>query len=220
MSVEQVGGMSLYAPEVKTTTTDLGKDAFLQLLVAQMKYQDPMEPAENSEFVAQLAQYSSLEQLIDVNGNLESNAGISQKTNNSLVASYIGKEVSVFGNYLKVEDSQTTTGGINVSNADDINIRIIDSRGNTIDTIELGDKKVGTHYFEWDGKDSEGSQMADGDYYFEVVSADSGEVIDSAIPLIRGFVEQVRFIDNSAFIVVDGVDIDPSNIYELSATSI
>ena len=218
MSVEQVGGVSLYSPQVTTTTNELGKDAFLQLLVAQMKYQDPTEPTDNSEFVAQLAQYSSLEQLIDVNSNLTISAGISQTTNNSLVASYIGKEVSVFGNYLKLGDGESVTGGINLSYADDVNIHVIDSLGNTVQTIELGDKETGTHYFEWDGTDSSGDQVADGDYYFEVLSADTGETIDSAISLIRGFVEKVRFIDDSAYIVVDGVDIAPSKIYELSVT--
>ena len=71
----------------------LDKQAFLNLLVTQLKYQDPLNPMENTEFVAQLAQFSSLEQLVNVNDNLQADAVLSQSVNNSLIASLIGNEV-------------------------------------------------------------------------------------------------------------------------------
>jgi flagellar basal-body rod modification protein FlgD len=218
MAVSQIGGANFYAPEQTTQNKELDRDAFLQLLVAQMQYQDPTEPTDNTQFVAQLAQYSSLEQLVAVNDNLESNGTLNQTTNNSLVASYIGKDVSVLGNSLAMTDGEAATGGMNLSSTRNVSIRIMDSMSNHVQTIELGTKEVGTHYFEWDGKNSDGGQAADGTYYFEIVSAETGDKIEDGVPLMRGFVEQVRFIDKGAYIVVDGIDIDPSNIYELSAT--
>ncbi len=79
---------------------ELGRDAFLQLLVTQLKNQDPLEPIQNEEFLAQLATFSSLEQLEELNDNVvvmtalnQSNALLSQLTNSSAL---IGKTVSWF----------------------------------------------------------------------------------------------------------------------------
>lgn len=78
-------------------TQDLGKDAFLQLLVSQMRNQNPLEPTSNDQFIAQLAQFSSLEEMQTVNENLvglavlqQSNALMAQLTDSSVL---IGKHV-------------------------------------------------------------------------------------------------------------------------------
>lgn len=60
---------STKASEIKNS--ELGKDAFLQLLVTQLKYQDPLSPMDNGEFIAQMAQFSSLEQMQNMNRNME-----------------------------------------------------------------------------------------------------------------------------------------------------
>ncbi|MCK4306901.1 flagellar hook capping protein, partial [candidate division WOR-3 bacterium] len=78
MSVEGItGGSSLYySPDV------MGKDEFLKLLTIQLKYQDPLQPMGNTEFLAQLAQFTSLEQLMNMNGNLQANFLMMQSLNN------------------------------------------------------------------------------------------------------------------------------------------
>ncbi|MDF1836282.1 MAG: flagellar hook capping FlgD N-terminal domain-containing protein [Planctomycetota bacterium] len=97
---------NLYAPPASPETTgdnNLNKDAFMQLLVAQMKNQDPTEPTSNEQFIAQLAQFSSLEEMQGVNENLvamaalnQGNALMSQLTNASTL---IGNNVTYTDEY-------------------------------------------------------------------------------------------------------------------------
>src|SRR5690606_24693038 len=75
----------------------LGKDAFLRLLVEQLKNQDPLQPKENSEFVAELAQFSSLEQTTGINDRLDMLSVQSQGLANTQVTSFVGKRVVVRG---------------------------------------------------------------------------------------------------------------------------
>ncbi len=72
----------------------LGKDDFLNLLVTQLQHQDPLNPAESTEFTAQLAQFSSLEQLNNINDNLKNMELFQTSVTNSQAVSYIGKEIT------------------------------------------------------------------------------------------------------------------------------
>lgn len=74
--------------------TSLGKDEFLTLLIAQLENQDPLEPMENTEFASQLAQFSSLEQMTNVNTNLESIMAVQETANQLSVLGFIGKEIT------------------------------------------------------------------------------------------------------------------------------
>lgn len=89
-----------YAATQKTETKkndELGKDAFLQLLVAQLKNQDPLDPQDNSSYIAELAQFSSLEQMTNVSSNLESLSKIVSNIDTSVLvgqlSGMIGKNI-------------------------------------------------------------------------------------------------------------------------------
>lgn len=99
--VENTSVQSLAKDKLKTSNSSLDKDAFLQLLVAQMKYQDPLEPTSNTEYIAQFATFSELEQMQNMSATLEL----------SRASSLIGQTV-----VMKVTDSagRTTTAQGNV----------------------------------------------------------------------------------------------------------
>lgn len=87
-----------------TGKQDLGKDDFLKLLVMQLKNQDPLEPLKNEEFIAQLAQFNSLEQMINLNKSFEGMLALQTLSNAS---SFIGREVAWMG-----EDGEQLTGTV------------------------------------------------------------------------------------------------------------
>ena len=103
-----------YAKEHATTklNDELGKDAFLQLLVAQMKYQDPLDPQDNSEYVAELANFSALEQMTNVNSNLESLATTINNIDTSVLVGQLSSMIGKGVNWTTVTKSQDADGTI------------------------------------------------------------------------------------------------------------
>src|SRR5260221_7976396 len=83
----------------------LDKNAFLKLLVAQMKNQDPLKPMDNTEFVAQLAQFSNLEQVMGINQRLDTLTVQGQGLANTQVAGLVGKTVTVNGTTIGLDGS-------------------------------------------------------------------------------------------------------------------
>ena len=92
---------NIYGTNTTQGKSELGKDDFLKLMIEQMKNQDPLSPMEGTEFTAQLAQFSSLEQLSNMSDSLEqsinANYQLTQAVNNTMTAALIGKEVKLEG---------------------------------------------------------------------------------------------------------------------------
>jgi flagellar basal-body rod modification protein FlgD len=216
MAISEIYGTNATSAPTQQRSTDMDRDAFLQLLVAQMKNQDPLNPMEDKEFVAQLAQFSSLEQLFDVNENLKTNSTLVQSTNNALVASLIGKNVKVAGNHINLKTAENINGAFNLSSAADVSISIRDMHGNNVQTIDLGFKNKGTQEFSWNAKDDSGNNVPPGDYFFEASSINANGQSVQTTELMQGFVQQIRFSNGQAVIVLEDIEIGPEQIYEIS----
>jgi len=195
----------------------LGKDAFLTMLVTQMKNQDPLNPVENTEFTAQLAQFSSLEQMFNINDNLK-NIQMSQSSlNNTQAINIIGKEVKAEGNSIK----HTAGGETNInyklsSAAKEVKTSIYDNRGELVRVISESAKDSGEHTFVWDGKDNLGNIMSDGTYSFMTNAVDISGTDIAVTPLIRGSVTGVSFDNGNTLISVGGQSVSMSSIIEVN----
>jgi len=151
---------------------NLDKNAFMLLLVTQFKYQDPLNPMDDKEFVSQMAQFSSLEQLMNLNTSMTS---LTDATNNEQMinaTSYIGKEVTVSGNSIgKVTDTTAKTMSITkfrYAPNDDVasgTLTVRDADNNVVYSQDIGSKAAGTTYeFDWNGMTSAGTVAPDGVY--------------------------------------------------------
>ena len=198
----------------------LGKDAFLTMLVTQMKNQDPLNPVENTEFTAQLAQFSSLEQMFNINDNLK-NIQMSQSSlNNTQAINIIGKEVKAEGNSIK----HTAGGETNInyklsSAAKEVKTSIYDSRGELVRVISESAKDSGEHTFVWDGKDNLGNIMSDATYSFMTNAVDISGTDIAVTPLIRGSVTGVSFDNGNTLISVGGQSVSMSSIIEVNSAN-
>ena len=167
-------------PETKTegtaltTGANMGKNEFLKLLVAQLEHQDPLAPQEGQEFAAQLAQFSSLEQLTNINGNLESSQAYDLALSNSSMVNLIGKTVDGPGNSFELGEGETETLRFSLAEeASDVTVSIYDSTGKIVANFGIGASSAGLKEFVWNGKDSTGLQLPAGSYSFNIIAEDS-----------------------------------------------
>jgi len=168
-----------------TKTADImGKEDFLTLLVAQLQNQDPLNPDDPTEFTAQLAQFSSLEQLYNLN---ESMAGLTTAQANSeklSALSLIGKEVSYNGSSFTYEGDPIAVGYQLDGIASGVTLSLQNADGKTVKTLEAADTelKSGNHFITWDGTDMDGKTVADGTYkiVLSATAASSGGSVAAA----------------------------------------
>ena len=205
----------------QASSTTLDRDDFLQLLVTQLSNQDPLNPMDGQEFAAQLAQFSSLEQLIDINDNLiqsgEINGLLAQSINSGVAADLIGKTIESEGNQFYFDGSEETSLKFDLSNvASDIEVEILNPAGQSVRTISLSQLQSGDHEVTWDGKDADGNDLAAGDYTFNVKATNvSGEDVH-ATTYISGVVERVTYNQNGIFLWIGNTSINMGNVRSVS----
>lgn len=174
-----------------TGSSSLGKEDFLTLLVAQLQNQDPLNPSDPTEFTAQLAQYSSLEQLMSVNENIENLASTSQNQEQLSALGLIGREVVVDKGDFQLGDSEVALGYNLDAQADRVELHVQDSRGNSLAVIKPTDMTAGSHFVTWDGTDINGHPVAKGSYTLSILALDANEEGIGSQPLIKGKVTGV-----------------------------
>lgn len=159
--------------------SDLGKDDFLNLLVEQLKNQDPLNPMEDKEFTAQLANFSSLEQLTEINEGIGDLTAGTQRQEMLNGVSFIGKEVMAAGEGLSKSGDHVSSMSFTLNeSAFDVYVNIFDEYGNIVKTLEMGAMQQGEHSIDWDGADYNGSEVPDGIYYVSMAAENSeGEPI-------------------------------------------
>lgn len=207
----------------RATTVDssqnsaMGKDEFLRLLVAQLQAQDPLNPMNSTEFTAQLAQFSSLEQLQNINGNLDNISTSQSVMTNSQAVSYIGKSVKAIGNTVTVKNGSDAMLNIELaSDAAKVFVGISDSMGNFVRDLELSAMPTGSNSIEWDGNDYLGNKVQDGAYSYEISAIDSDGNAVTTTQYISGVVTGVTFENGKAYLLSDETKIPMGNVISIS----
>jgi len=184
---------------------DLGKDTFLRLLTTQMQAQDPLNPMDNTEFVAQLSQFTSLERLENMSQSIEQMAlGMAANTSAQMV-SFVGKTVQVSTSTVHLDEGSTTGFGVELGqDAKEITVTIRDEEGRVVRELELGARAKGEHDLTWDGLDADGSPAPEGKYTVEVGAKDAeGVKVPSGTRATRR-VEAVSFSGGAPRLVLQG----------------
>ncbi len=183
-------------------TKELDRDAFLNLLVTQLQNQDPLNPTDSTEFTAQLAQFSSLEQLSNVNDNLKQLQNFQASINNSQAVSLIGKEITANGNSVTLADGQTAACEFKLEgDASVAVVSIYDHTGGFVKSFESQNLTAGQHTLDWDGSDQNGNLAPSGNYTFEVLAADASGNNIKTTTFFNGQVNKVVFENNITYLM-------------------
>ena len=156
-------------------------DTFLILLTAQLQNQDPLAPMDSTQFTQQLVQFSQVEQQIRTNDQLEGLSDQYKAASAGAALSYLGKDAII-----EADETYLSGGAANWAYkldaaADDVTIKIKDSRGRTIFT-DTGDRGAGEHLFTWDGTTDAGGTAANGVYTMSIEATDqAGEDVNTTI---------------------------------------
>jgi len=192
--------LSNFSIDKRTSTepksNELGQDAFLELLITQMENQDPLSPAENTEFIAQLAQFTSVESLDKLNTNFASFATNFNSNQALQASSLVGTQVSVDSRETLLPASGMVSGTVDVpASTSNLAVNIYNDAGSLVDTIPVGEAQAGELVFRWDGMNAEvngemlewqsqkeGGQAA-GMYSFKVMSKVDGDPTELGLSL-------------------------------------
>lgn len=173
------------ASSAATGNQSLGKDAFLQLLVTQLKNQNPLSPQDNGAFVAQLAQFSSLEGINTLNDSVNAISSNFSSSQALQASSLVGRSIITQTDKALVDTSKSMTGSAAVTSAvGNVSIKITDKDGNVVRTIDMGAQNAGNSDFIWDGKNDAGEVAPAGTYTFAATTKnDKGDAVALATSL-------------------------------------
>ncbi|HTX55334.1 MAG TPA: flagellar hook capping FlgD N-terminal domain-containing protein [Candidatus Baltobacteraceae bacterium] len=165
---------SVLGSTTSSSSSVLGKDDFLRLLMTQLKNQDPMNPMQSTDFIAQTAQFTSLEQLTNMNQLLQQMATQSGATGAAGASSLIGKTVTVNGSPFQYDGLQQVPLTYSVpSGAATVSLQVLDASGKLVRTINLGPQTTGTYRVTFDGLGDDGGRLPAGSYQYQVATTSS-----------------------------------------------
>ncbi len=217
MAIVQPAYTSYSQPDVEqgSNANEL-QNTFFKLLTAQIQFQDPLNPIENTEFTAQLAQFSTVEELQNANENLGYLQLYMASLNNSQALSFIGKDVVAGGNTVYWDGARAPELNYMLeSSASQVVVNVFDENNSLVYTIHGAAGQEGHNKTVWNGVDSHGNKLPEGTYTFQVHASDmAGDKINS-ITMATGTVEGITFDDGITYAVVGGQKIPIGDIVEI-----
>jgi len=204
---------------VSSNKSVLGKDDFLKLMIAQLKNQDPLNPMDGTEYAAQLAQFSSLEQLTNLNSylkqSIDANYMLTQSINNTMLANLIGKEVKVNSKDIQVNGQENISIGYDLpEGVKSVKVNIYNQYGTLIKTIEASNRK-GSNKLLWDLTDNNGEKVINGDYKFEVIASDYKDNGVNVTSYVLGLIDGIKYSENGTLLIINGAQYSAGDILEI-----
>lgn len=190
----------------KKTNEDMGKQEFLTLFTAQLQNQNPLEPVKNEAFVAQLAQFSQLEALTNMQGSLDSFVSSMSAERMLGSASLIGKKVAVTDTPTQLDSGASMDASIDLPmGASGVQLSVFDSQGRLVQELTAGPQTPGTTPLTWNGKDAADNPVPSGLYRLSAKAVVNGQTTDvpvSTLSTVRAIATNPA--DGSVNVEVDG----------------
>ncbi len=205
-----------------SSTNSLNANSFMTLFLAQLQNQDPTNPMQSYELAAQLAQFTSVQELSQATTLLGNLQQYTAAINNGEITSLVGKQVTAQSNTINVSSGSPSALNYTLSAPATVTITITDSNGAKVNTLNLGSKSAGTYSVPWTGKNSSGSTVADGAYTCSVTATASDGAATTVQPSISGQVYSCNLNSNPPTYILsgpNGIQIPVANVFAVTGQS-
>lgn len=188
METPAIGGISYQRETSSKPPQSLGQEDFLKLMITQFQNQDPFKPMESGEFLGQMAQFSTVAGINDLNSQfaqLAVNLGSDQALQG---AALVGRQALVEAN--AVNTGEGAAGIVELDAPGELTIDIHDASGQLVRSLSLGPQTAGASVFTWDGAANDGTRLPAGDYRLDARLSGDGVTVSQPI-LITGRIDSV-----------------------------
>lgn len=169
----------------------LGQDQFLELMIAQLKNQDPTKPMDSTQFLGQMAQFGTVNGIQELQKSFTQMAGALQSNQALMASSLVGRSVMVPGGVGVLPPGGALTGSVNLPvSVGDLAINITDGSGQLVRRLAMGSQQAGEIPFSWDGLDEAGAPLPSGRYQLKAEALYDGKPY-AADTSVRALVESV-----------------------------
>ena len=217
MEVNAIIGASTASTVSRTRLAD-DFDNFLILLTAQLANQDPLDPLDSNEFVAQLVSFTGVEQAVNMNTNLEQLISLFKSGQTANAVSYLGTTIEATGNSIRLADGAAPFQYSLPESASTASFIVSDASGQVVATGE-GPTSAGDHEIIWDGTGVNGVTQPDGIYTVTVSARGAGDNLIPVATQISGRVTGVETVDGSILLTVNGVGVPIEDIISVVETT-
>lgn len=170
---------------------ELGQNEFFELMVAQLKHQDPMKPMESNEFLGQMAQFTSVNGIQEMSKSFADLASSLQSSQALQASTLVGRDVMVPGTASALAAGGALRGGVELPESTDaLTVRITDPAGQVVRTLNLGPAPAGMTSFAWDGLTEAGDAAPPGAYALQASYDKDGQAM-GAQTFVAAHVESV-----------------------------
>ncbi len=218
-ALERINGTTAAAStsNVSNNKNQLGQQEFLRMLIAQLENQDPLNPQDATQFTAQLATFSSLEQLISIKSGVETLGKTSQQRDAANVAALIDRTVLAEGSQVAWDGQRPVTLEFDLaSRSSTTEIEIKNGRGAVVRTLTVDDLAAGRHSVEWDGRNARGTALDPGTYSFEVTGTSGGKDF-AGTTYVEGRVTATSLVGDEPSLFLGSLVVPLSDVIEIRA---
>lgn len=219
-AVDPVSSRTAAAPAQSASATGAlslsdNYDTFLNLLTAQLRNQDPLNPTDPTEFVSQLTQFSQLEQSVAQTGYLEDIAALQLNASSIAGLNFLGREVEAYSDAVSLDNGAARFGYEVTAPGETMAVRIYDEDNKLIASLDA-ETEIGRHALVWDGVMSNGADADAGVYRAELVAINGEDARKAGEIIITDRVQELRFGANGAELALEsGVIVNPVAIFSV-----
>ena len=210
------------ATSSSSSANSLNANSFMTLFLAQLQNQDPTNPMQSYELAAQLAQFTTVQELSQAATFLGNLQQYTAAINNGEITSLIGKQVTAQSSTINVSSGSPSALNYTLSAPATVTMTIKDSNGVTVNTLNLGSQSAGSYSVPWTGTDSSGNKVADGAYTCTVTATGSDGTSTTVPTGVSGQVYSCNLNNNPPTYILsgpNGIQVPVANVFAVTGKS-